>query len=197
ATRGVPGTHDVPLAIATLEALRGAGEVAIPRFDKAVDDRAPESAWPRLLAPVDLIVLEGWCLAVPPQPEAELHTPINALEAREDAEGAWRRHVNHVLTDEYGDWYGMVDYLVMLRAPGFGKVREWRGRQERKLAERAGSQGTRLMSDAELDRFIQHYERLTRHGLAVLPERADVVFDLTDAQTIAGRATLQPAPGGE
>ena len=53
------------------------------------------------------------------------------------------------------------------------------------------------MSDAELDRFIQHYERLTRHGLAVLPERADVVFDLTDTQTIAGRATLQPAPGGE
>src|SRR5690606_4863861 len=127
ATRGVPGTHDVPLAIATLEALRGQGEVAIPRFDKAVDDRVPESAWPRLLAPVDLIVLEGWCLAVPPQPEAELHAPINELEAREDAQGAWRRHVNRVLTEEYGDWYGMVDYLVMLRAPGFGKVREWRG----------------------------------------------------------------------
>lgn len=197
ATRGVPGTHDVPLAIATLEALRSPGEVAIPRFDKAVDDRAPESAWPRLLAPVDLIVLEGWCLAVPPQPEAELQAPINELEAREDAEGVWRRHVNRVLTEEYGDWYGMVDYLVMLRAPGFGKVREWRGRQERKLAERAGSQGTRLMSEAELDRFIQHYERLTRHGLAVLPERADVVFDLTDAQTIAGRATLQPASRGE
>lgn len=187
ATRGVPGTHDVDLALETLHGLRREGEVAIPRFDKAVDDRAPESAWPRLLAPVDLIVLEGWCLAVPPQPETQLPEPINELEAREDPEGAWRRHVNGVLQEQYSDWYGMVDYLVMLKAPGFEKVREWRGRQEQKLAARAGAQGTRLMSEAELARFIQHYERLTRHGLEVLPGRADVVFELTDAQTIAGR----------
>lgn len=196
ATRGVPGTHDVELAVDTLARLRHEGEVAIPRFDKAVDDRAPESAWPRLIAPVDLIVLEGWCLAVPPQPEGHLHEPINDLEAVEDPEAAWRRHVNTVLQEQYSDWYGMVDYLVMLKAPGFEKVREWRGRQEEKLAARAGKEATRLMSEAELARFIQHYERLTRHGLAVLPERADVVFELTDAQTIAGRMRVEPGKAG-
>ncbi|HHX83567.1 MAG TPA: kinase [Pseudomonadaceae bacterium] len=188
ATRGVPGTHDVELALRTLDSLRSEGEVAIPRFDKAVDDRLPEADWPRLLAPVDLIVLEGWCLSVPPQAPEQLHAAINELEAQEDPQGSWRSHVNTVLDERYRDWYDMVDYLVMLKAPGFGKVREWRGRQERKLAERAGAQATKLMSEQELDRFIQHYERITRHGLEVLPQLADVVFELTEAQSIAGRS---------
>jgi len=42
ATRGVPGTHDVELALATIAKLRGEGRVAIPRFNKAIDDRAPQ-----------------------------------------------------------------------------------------------------------------------------------------------------------
>jgi len=47
--------------------------------------------------------------------------------------------------------------------------------------------GTKLMDRQQLQRFIQHYERLTRHGLEVLPAIADVVFELTDEQTIAGK----------
>ena len=43
------------------------------------------------------------------------------------------------------------------------------------------------MNREQLQRFIQHYERLTRHGLKVLPAKADVVFELTDQQTIAGK----------
>lgn len=187
ATRGVPGTHDVDLALATLQALRQPGQVAIPRFDKSVDDRHPRAAWPVLAAPVDLIVLEGWCLSVPAQPESQLQQPINTLEAQEDCEGSWRRHVNRSIRDDYADFYGMVDYLVFLQAPGFEKVAEWRGRQEQKLAAQAGAAGHRVMNEQQLARFIQHYERLTRHGLDVLPEQADVVFQLTDAQTIAGR----------
>ena len=58
ATRGVPGTHDVALALDTLNSLREPGEVAIPRFNKAVDDRRPGEEWPRVAAPVDVIVLE-------------------------------------------------------------------------------------------------------------------------------------------
>lgn len=187
ATRGVPGTHDVALALDTLQALRQPGQVAIPRFDKAIDDRQPREAWPVVAAPVDLIVLEGWCLSVPPQPEAQLQQPINALEADEDCSGHWRRHVNATLQQDYAAFYAMVDFLVMLKAPDFAKVAEWRGRQEQKLAAQAGSAGHRVMNEQQLARFIQHYERLTRHGLDVLPGMADVVYQLTDAQTIAGR----------
>lgn len=187
ATRGVPGTHDVQLARATIDALRQPGMVAIPRFDKAMDDRSPEAQWPRVVAPVDVIVLEGWCLAVGPQAEAELAMPINALEADEDPSGAWRRYVNNCNAGAYAGLYDMLDYLVMLKAPAFEKVFEWRQNQEDKLAAKAAGRHTRVMSREQLRRFIQHYERITHHGLATLPARADVVFELTDAQTIAGK----------
>jgi D-glycerate 3-kinase len=187
ATRGVPGTHDVQLALDTIKALRHSGQVAIPRFDKSIDDRHPESAWPVVTAPVDLIVLEGWCLSVPAQPDELLQEPINALEQSEDCVGAWRRHVNDTIRKDYAGFYGMVDYLVMLKAPDFAKVAEWRGRQEQKLAAQAGAAGHRVMNEQQLARFIQHYERITRHGLDVLPGMADVVYQLTDQQTIAGR----------
>jgi D-glycerate 3-kinase len=152
-----------------------------------VDDRHAAANWPVVTAPVDLIVLEGWCLSVPAQPDELLHDPINPLEHGEDCVGAWRRHVNDTIRNDYAGFYAMVDFLVMLKAPDFAKVAEWRGRQEQKLAAQAGSAGHRVMNGQQLARFIQHYERITRHGLEVLPQMADVVYQLTDEQTIAGR----------
>jgi D-glycerate 3-kinase len=188
ATRGVPGTHDVELALQTIAKLRERGSVAIPRFNKAIDDRAPQAEWPLILAPVDVIVLEGWCLSVPAQPENALAQPINTLEAQEDPEGLWRRHVNSQIETVYSRLYNMIDFLIMLKAPDFAKVFEWRQNQEDKLAARQSSaSGSRIMSPQQLHRFIQHYERITRHGLQTLPEKADVVFELTDEQTIKGK----------
>ncbi|MES2624765.1 MAG: kinase [Pseudomonadota bacterium] len=187
ATRGVPGTHDVELALNTIANLRKQGRVAIPRFNKAIDDRAPQDEWPVVMAPVDVIVLEGWCLAVPAQAEDALVQPINELEAKEDPQGLWRRHVNQKINADYSRLYDMIDYLIMLKAPDFAKVFEWRQNQEDKLAARLGSAaGNRIMNKEQLHRFIQHYERITRHGLNALPAQADVVFELTDEQTIAG-----------
>lgn len=190
ATRGVPGTHDVALAMATLQALGRDGEVAIPRFNKAIDDRAPEAEWPRVLAPLDVVILEGWCLCIPCQDDRQLITPVNMLEMQEDCDGRWRAFVNEQIRGDYAHWYAMVDFLVMLKAPGFDKVYEWRQTQEDKLAAAVAAgnaSGSRLMNREQLQRFIQHYERLTRHGLDVLPHKADVVFELTDQQTIAGK----------
>ena len=187
ATRGVPGTHDVKLALDTIAALRKPGLVPIPRFNKAVDDRMPQAEWPLVRAPVDVIVLEGWCLAIGPQTHAQLEQAINALEAQEDSEGAWRRYVNERIAGEYTQLYDMVDYLVMLKAPDFAKVFEWRQNQEDKLAAINAGQESRIMNREQLRRFIQHYERITRHGLDTLPRKADVVFQLTGEQTIAGK----------
>lgn len=190
ATRGVPGTHDVELAVRTLQALQREGEVAIPRFDKAIDDRLPEPAWPRVLAPLDVVILEGWCLCVPCQQDDALLEPVNVLERVEDCDRRWRQYVNTQVREVYPQLYGMVDFLIMLKAPGFEKVYEWRSTQEDKLAARVAKDGgaaTKIMDRDQLQRFIQHYERLTRHGLQELPALADVVFALTDQQTIAGK----------
>lgn len=187
ATRGVPGTHDVRLAVNTIEALKGTGRVAIPRFSKALDDRLPEPDWPQVQAPLDVIIVEGWCLNIGPQNEADLQTPVNLLEENEDQDGKWRTYVNNQLVENYSALYNLVDYLVMLKAPSFDKVFEWRQTQEDKLASRHdGSTDHKIMNTQELKRFIHHYERLTRHGLISLPEKADTVFQLSDEQTILG-----------
>jgi D-glycerate 3-kinase len=188
ATRGVPGTHDVALAMQTITALQQTGPVAIPRFNKAIDDRVPATEWSTVSAPLDVVILEGWCLCIPCQAETALSPPVNTLETQEDCDGRWRQYVNSQIQQDYAALYAMVDFLVMLKAPSFDKVYQWRQTQEAKLAATvAASAGSKLMNPTQLHRFIQHYERLTRHGLAVLPALADVVFALTDTQTIAGK----------
>lgn len=182
-TRGVPGTHDVPLALATINKLRelGAGDtLRLPRFDKARDDRAPEYDWPTMSGPVDLIVFEGWCVGAGPQSAAELASAMNDLERLEDADSGWREYVNACLAGDYQTLFAEIDYLLMLRAPSFACIADWRGEQEEKLAQRqADTVAARgVMSQQQILRFIQHYQRLTTHCLNTLPARADCVMTL-------------------
>lgn len=180
ATRGVPGTHDVGLGLGTLEALRGEGEVALPRFDKGADDRRPQADWPRVDAPVDVILFEGWCVGARPQPAADLKATVNALERDEDPQGIWRGYVNDQLAGPYRALFDRLDLFVLLQAPSFEVVLDWRREQEAKLRERIAREGGggRAMDDDAVARFIAHYERLTRWILAEAPARADVVVRL-------------------
>ena len=199
ATRGVPGTHDVALAHRVLDALTHPGadrKVAVPAFDKATDDRAPEQDWRRVDAPADVVLFEGWCVGARPQSPEALGDPANELEAAEDRDAAWRTGVNQRLRMDYAELFARLDLLVMLRVPSFDSVFEWRALQERKLRERlhdapAGPGGSPGLSPAGLKRFIQHYERLTRHMLETMPAYADVVIDIDEnhrmTRSTAGR----------
>lgn len=180
ATRGVPGTHDLGLGRRVLRLLADAGPddaVGVPRFDKSVDDRRPEPDWPRVQGPVDLIVFEGWCVASEAQRNGDLAEPVNELERTEDPDGTWRRFVNAALRDDYPSLFRALDALVFLAVPDFESVYRWRLEQEHKLRARATG-ATRIMTDAEVARFVQHFERITLNNLRSLPARADVVMRL-------------------
>ncbi|MEO0973027.1 MAG: hypothetical protein AAFX85_08015 [Pseudomonadota bacterium] len=186
-TRGVPGTHDLALGTAVIDALLDAARerpVAIPRFHKSVDDRAPEDEWTNWQGAAHAVLFEGWCVACTPQADEDLGAALNPLEASEDPQEVWRRYVNESLTHAYQALFARIDYLVFLQAPSFECVHDWRRKQEHKLAERLRADTapaeafSRVMSDEQLDRFIQHYERLTRHMLATLPRKADAVISL-------------------
>jgi D-glycerate 3-kinase len=180
-TRGVPGTHDVELAQATIDSLAGPDPVLLPTFDKSSDDRLPRRLWREAAGRQRVVILEGWCVGACPQPQAELAVPINALESAEDTEGVWRGYVNAALSGPYRSLFDRLSPLVLLAAPSFGVVSHWRGEQERKLRERVASAGgdtSRIMDDARLLRFISHYERVTRHILAEMPARADHLIAL-------------------
>jgi len=185
ATRGPPGTHDIALGEAVIDGLCRAGATAIPSFDKAVDDRRPGADWPVFEGPADIVLLEGWCVGAVPQPDAALVQPINDLERQEDAEGVWRRYVNDALAD-YQPLFARLDRLILLEAPSFAVVERWRGEQEAKLRETAAGAASRVMTDAELVRFIQHYERLTRRILEEMSARADAVATLDERRDLTG-----------
>lgn len=181
ATRGVPGTHDVELGLQLLDALARSGEVRLPRFDKARDTRRPQAEWDRFAGPADVVLFEGWCVGARPQAEAALAAPVNDLEREEDPEGLWRRYANARLAGPYQALFGRLDRLVLLQAPGFETVLGWRREQEAKLRTRLASGGedlSRTLDEAALARFVAHYERLTRHILAEMPRRADVLARL-------------------
>jgi D-glycerate 3-kinase len=176
ATRGPPGTHDVGLGLEVFARLDAGAPVALPRFDKARDDRAPRAAWPLIDTPLDLLIFEGWCVGARTEPESALAEPINDLERRDDADAIWRTYANEALA-RYQPLFARIDRLALLAAPGFEVVRAWRGQQEEEL--RAGSpEGEAVMDDAAIDRFIEHYERLTRYILAEMPARADLTLRL-------------------
>lgn len=177
--RGPPGTHDVALACTVLDHLRARGTTPLPAFDKSADERQPKSRWRTVEGPVDVVILEGWCVGARPEPVTRLKAPINALERRDDPTAAWRSYVNRALTESYQALFGRLDRLVLLQAPGFEVVRAWRTEQEQKLRARTG----RGMSDAEVGQFIQYYERLTRWILEEMPARADWVVPLRPDRT--------------
>jgi D-glycerate 3-kinase len=183
-TRGVPGTHDVELAQATIDSLAVDEPTLLPSFDKATDDRRPRSQWRMTQGPARVVILEGWCVGALPESAPRLATPVNALERDEDADGRWRGYVNTALASRYRALFDRLSPLVLLAAPSFEVVQRWRGEQERRLREklaREGGDASRVMDDEAIARFIAHYERVTRHILAEMPQRADHVI-LLDAQ---------------
>ncbi|MDG2521555.1 kinase [Caulobacter segnis] len=183
ATRGPPGTHDLALGLSILDGVKAGRPVTLPGFDKSTDDPTPEDAWRRLDEPLDVLIFEGWCVGARPQAEHQLIAPANALEARADPQGVWRRQANSVLGGAYAALFSRVDRLVLLAAPGFEVVRRWRLQQEEGLGRQSPG-GTRLMNAEEIAVFIQHYERLTRHILATMPAYADLVLWIDEARRL-------------
>ena len=176
ATRGPPGTHDLPLALDVLARLRDGGRVRLPRFDKRSDRRIPESAWPWVDG-ADLTIVDGWCLHVPAEADDALATPLNDLERDEDPDGTWRRWCNRALRDAYPPLWSMLPSPVLLQAPSFDVVPGWRWEQECSAHEAAPARP--CMSRAQVDRFVRLFERVSRHALRTLPPMAHlrVVLD--------------------
>lgn len=180
-TRGVPGTHDIPLMQQTLQKLLQAKSetVAIPGFNKAIDDRRPQSEWDAARTPLDIIIFEGWFIGTSAQVDEELAVPVNVLEAREDKDSIWRRYVNQQVKTEYKAIYELVDIWVMLKAPSFDAVYQWRLEQEEKLANKNHhTTRNRIMTPDQIAHFIQHYQRLTEHALTTLPAQVNYLFNL-------------------
>ena len=188
ATRGVPGTHDVQTAIDCIDSLRAGHETLINRFNKQTDDQVPTKELQLATEPMGIIILEGWCLGAKPIAKLDLAEPINRLEEQEDKQGIWRNYVNQALAGKYQSLFNRVDELIMLQAPSFKTVYQWRLEQEHKMIEQAIQRGQgrppQAMNNQEIQRFIEYFQRITEDLLKQLPERADHLFTLDGSRRI-------------
>lgn len=175
-TRGPPGTHDVELLISTAQTLSRGHAATVPLFDKGLDDRV---GFRSIEAGVARVVIEGWCIGAAPEPSARLRNPINRLERAEDPSGRCRSWINDRLAGPYNELTSMLNELAFVRIPSMESVRAWRLRQEQ-------DRPIHLRMDKEsVDRFVEHYERITLWMLEDLPSRADVVISLDELHNIS------------
>ena len=185
-TRGVPGTHDTTHIQQIFTDLKQINlPLHLPRFNKATDNPYPREQWPQVDKAVDIVLFEGWCWGVEAQQELQLQEPVNSLEKKFDPDAVWRSYVNQTLLKDYQPLYQQIDFWVLLKAPSFSNVYQWRLEQEAKLLQSAkGRDRSGIMSEQQVLEFIQYYQRLTEHGIATLPNRCDVVFYLTEDRQI-------------
>jgi D-glycerate 3-kinase len=177
-TRGPPGTHDLDLAltrILTLQSASAESETRLPRFDKARDEPAPDEDWPLYRGRPEAILFDGWCLGATAPDDSR---PLNAVEAI-DSDGRWRNAQRVFLQEDYAPFFERFDAIVYLKPPSWEVVRRWRGEQEAQLL------GRQLTAEeaAKLDRFVMHYERVTRSMMAG-GHMADVVVELDEDRSV-------------
>ncbi len=193
AIRGVPGTHDVALGVAlfaSFDAALGDSHTHVPRFDKSLDDRVAKAQWDEVVGRPDVVLFEGWCVGttVPPAGFA----PTNDREAQDDPDGVWRAWSDAALRNDYGALFGRLDAQILIQVPSMQTVRQGRWLQEKRrwdAAEKAGSlsDSPGLLTETEVNAYVDLFERHTVHILATMPAHADVLItqDTGFKQTLA------------
>ena len=177
-TRGVPGTHDTKMLLDCIKKLKNVKfkKLTIPRFNKATDDRVSKKNWLKITKKPHIVILEGWCVGAEQQKNKDLLIPVNELEKYNDKEKNWRNRVNQELKKDYKKIFRLINKIIFLKVPSFKYVFKWRLLQEKKL--RKISKGKKTMTDKQIKKFIMFYERLTKHMLKTLTNKADSVIKI-------------------
>ena len=176
-TRGVPGTHDINLIRKFFTFVKRIKfkKFKTPKFDKSIDDRIKKEYWTSIKKRPEIIILEGWCVGAKPQSNSLIKNSINILEKNEDKNLAWRNYVNKKLKNEYKKIFSMIDHLIFIKVPNFNMVLKWRLLQERKLKKKSYL-NKKIMSHAQIKRFVMFYERITLQMIKDLNKYASLVI---------------------
>ncbi|KAG5647097.1 hypothetical protein DXG03_001468 [Asterophora parasitica] len=171
AGRGHPGTHDVKLGVDILRKLQSHSQgVELPSFEKSLfngeGDRLPTGVV--INPPVDVVILEGWCVGF---------FPISEEELSKRWDGVWREEaarlglpsnimkndvlrVNEVLK-RYVEMWSFFDLFIQLKPAPIGTfpsqysiVYRWRLEQELYMKSTNGGRG---MSDEAVKAFVDRY----------------------------------------
>ena len=171
--RGVPGTHELDRLLTDFDQILDGGikELRLPVFNKSTDDREADHLWRSLERAPRIIVLEGWCVGAAPHGRTELNIPANETERVHDAHGTWRYEVWKAWQRLYNELHGLLDQVWYIRVPDWKCVIDWRWQQERELAQ------VNLKSRAEVENFLNCFERIVNHMQCSCTQWADLVLE--------------------
>ena len=177
-TRGAPGTHDTKILFNCINSLKKYKfrKILIPKFNKAIDDRAPKSEWLKVNKKPNIVIFEGWCVGVKPQKNKNIIVPVNILEKHKDRKKNWRNKVNQELKRDYKKIFNLIDKIIFLKVPSFKYVYKWRLLQEKKLKK--NSRGKKVMNNNQVKKFIMFYERITLNMFKTLDSMSKVLINI-------------------
>lgn len=156
--RGLPGTHDLELAVETLHKLKnGTVPVEIPFYDKSAFNGEGDrlDLWITVDKPVDVVLFEGWMngfKAIDPTlfPAAYMCTGTESVVQK-----THMYHLEEINADlgRYEPLWGLFDRFVYLKTDVEKNVYKWRLQQEADLISKRGTG----MTDAQVVQFVDRY----------------------------------------
>ena len=179
-TRGVPGTHDiVALKNDIINFQQKKFPITTPTFNKLKDDVSIKK---KIIKNAEILLLEGWCCGSPSVNKEYLFQNINHLETILDKNKKWRQYYNSQLKKDYKKVFSLFDQQIYIQPPSFSYILKWRYNQEKNNALK--SRNKDFMNKKDLQKFIQHYEKLTKWMMKTMPAKADILIKIDSNQKI-------------
>ena len=107
---------------------------------------------------------------------------INRLETIFDKNKKWRQYYNSQLKKDYKKVFSLFDQQIYIQPPAFTYILKWRYNQEKNNALK--SRNKDFMNKKDLQKFIQHYEKLTKWMMKTMPAKADILIKVDSNQKI-------------
>lgn len=150
--RGLPGTHRIKYLLSVLKKIKQGKPTEIPVFDKSLHGAYGEIAENRKIGKLDFVIMEGWCLGIPPVSVKQLvqictknKIPLKNIDPTLE-------HSATILTQirSYQQLWKYLNFFIMLKPDSPDLHQRWRWQQERELKKKTG----KGMSKKEIQRFV-------------------------------------------
>ena len=197
--RGPPGTHDIPLGLATLAQVRQASPdtvISLPRFDKSLHDGQGDRTRPESVEGIDILLFEGWFVGLRPLPPEDLEAGLAALKQglTPEADRQFARDINQALATYLPLWQSL-DRLLLIAPQDYRWSQGWR--QQAEQARQA--QGKAGMDPATVAEFVDYFWRALPPPLFIPPLTqpgggVDLVIEVDGERR--PQAIYQPGDGG-
>jgi D-glycerate 3-kinase len=167
--RGPPGTHDIPLGLATLAQVRQASPgtvISLPRFDKSLHNGQGDRTRPEPIQAIDILLFEGWFVGLRPLPPEDLEAGLATLRQglTPEADRQFARDINQALAAYLPLWQSL-DRLLLIAPQDYRWSQGWR--QQAEQARQA--QGKTGMDPATVAEFVDYFWRALPPPLFIPP----------------------------